>query len=192
MNLIESVSVGLPRRKRSIWAIAGILALLAEAMLTATPASATTWRAEEHSCHQVGTTTWMGNIAVFCADLMSAPAGISMVFDLRLEAICENAITGAAVQCADVTVPEAGTFDTEPANSQWYYRHICGHDAGPCPANDRVYYMDETTGLIHYNSTGCQQYWSVIFTGAQIELPGGQGAWVTLAADLGSGHFSWC
>jgi hypothetical protein len=122
----------------------------------------------------------MGNIAVFCADLMLTTAGLSEGFDLRLEAICENAITGAYVQCADVTVPEAGTFDTEPANSQWYNRHICGHNAGPCPANARVFYMDESTGLTHYPSTGCQQYWAVIFAGAQIELPGGQGSWVTL------------
>lgn len=170
---------------RRVIAVAALIATVALGGTMATPASASPVSVEplayQHSCADIGNDGTTK--AVLCADLIDNGNG---TFGGAAEGVCVRLSDGAYVQCAHIHIYVA--LETTDGQIGEVGEPQCGHEFGDCPHNDRFIRYTDTLGI-----SGCHDYWTVVFAGSYIQLPGVTGeGFRTLSANLGSGHTIIC
>lgn len=134
--------------------------------------------ASVHSCKVAGNDgTTQG---VFCADIIDNGNGTATI---RAQAFCQNLSNLSLPQCADINFQFEGGSAHSGIEGP-FGGHFCGHTAGACPSNQR-FIVDAGPFVV------CDEVWTVILSGARIQLPGSDKA-VTLSANFASAHTTVC
>jgi hypothetical protein len=169
--------------------VAGTVALLTVAGITAPPAGAVTTTMVEHVCTVTGSDSY-GTQAVVCTDLLANDYGGGYTAQVRTEAYCLDASTGL-VQCANITVTNETAYEQSSGGivTSADYSEGCGHSSGSCPAT-RFY----ATGFeVPTNLPACvAAAWGVTEItgpGTSIELPTSDET-ISLPGNYGTPHTS--